>query len=146
VVSNAAQWQGLTCYRIAFWKRYRVRLQVTSKAPTPVARSLNMEGSDDLEANMPIQGPRPLYNSRLGSRALRRWPGYADRRFQPVYVDRPMSDYPFASYQVPEAAEPGTVKHNLMPLHSMLSAPATPAISASPLATAFSMPEAPIHD
>ncbi|KAJ5996392.1 hypothetical protein N7499_007292 [Penicillium canescens] len=126
---------------VSFWKRYRVRLQVTSKPLTP-AHCVDIEGSD-IEANTPIQGSRPLYHSRLGSQTPRRWPGYTDRRFQPVHIGRAMSDYSFAPYQIPEVPDAGTIHH--MPLHSSML-PATPTLSATPLATAISAPEAPLHD
>ncbi|KAJ5747920.1 uncharacterized protein N7511_009616 [Penicillium nucicola] len=108
-----------------------------TKAVTPVAHSV--DESSDIEANMPIQGPRPLYHSRFGSRAPRRWTGYTDRRFQPVHVDKYMSDYPFASYQIPETTALGTINH--MPPLPVPQHPATN-IPATPLATAFT-PEAP---
>jgi hypothetical protein len=53
-----------------------------------------------------------------------------------------MSDYPFASYQIPEVPEAGTIHH--MPLHSSML-PATPPRSATPLAT-FTAPESAMHD
>lgn len=98
---------------VTFWKRYRVRLHVTSKA-------VSGPNSMDLEALAPdhpiIQPPPQLvHHSRLGSRNSR-W-AYQDRRYQ-----RPVSEYQYGSYRIGEEPETGTVAH-----HLPYSAPTIPA-------------------
>ncbi|KAJ5617682.1 hypothetical protein N7537_002796 [Penicillium hordei] len=126
---------------IAFYKRYRVRLHVTSKGMTP-SQSLDLERFDP-EGSAPVQPPPQLHHqSRLGSRNSR-WPGYTDRRTQP---SRTIVDH-FASYRIPEEAD--TTIHHFPQAHSLPpNLPATflaPSARATtpPPATALTPPEAP---
>ncbi|KAJ5824227.1 hypothetical protein N7447_006567 [Penicillium robsamsonii] len=127
---------------IAFYKRYRVHLHVTSKGNTP-PESMDLENFDP-EGSTPLQPPPKLYrHSRLGSRNTK-WPGYAEQRVQP---SRTMMDSHFASYRIPEG-DTGTVhhfpqSHSLPPnLPATFMTPVARATTPQP-ATAASPPEAP---
>ncbi|CAI7584043.1 unnamed protein product [Penicillium viridicatum] len=128
---------------IAFYKRYQVRLHVTSKGMTS-SKSLDLERFDP-EGSTPFQPPPQLHHhSRLGSRNSM-WPGYTDRRTQP---SRTMADN-FAPYRVPGEAGADTTIHHFPQAHSLArNLPATfmapPARATTPPpATALTPPEAP---
>ncbi|KAJ5207004.1 hypothetical protein N7491_002365 [Penicillium cf. griseofulvum] len=135
---------------LAFYKRYRVHLHVTSKGDTP-PESLDLERYDP-EGSSPIQPPPKLHrHSRLGSRNSR-WPGYTEQGRQP---SRANVESHFAAYRIPEEADTGTVHH--FP-HSHLVTPNLPATflapvvrATTPQATVAPPPEAPtrlqtVHD
>ncbi|CAI7616489.1 unnamed protein product [Penicillium bialowiezense] len=111
IAVGSAVVQGIT-----FWKRYRVRLHVTTKEASG-APSMELE---ELESGhsiiqQPLQRPQLVHHSRLGSRSSR-W-AYPDRRY------RPISDYQFGSYRIAEEPESGTVAHHVP--HPAPTLPAT---------------------
>lgn len=111
--------------RIAFWRRYRVRLQVSSKADSAPQRvpSVDLEASKTLESeHPPVQLPRVHFHSRVGTRTSR-WPGYTMRRSQ---LTRPVSDLYASTYRIVEGSESGTIHHHP---HSFQSSPTLSATS-----------------
>lgn len=123
-------------YSVAFYRRYRVHLHVTSKGITP-PQSVDLERFEP-DGSTHVQPPPKLQrHSRLGSRNSR-WPGYPEQRGQPSRI---MVDH-FTSYRVPDAETGTSIHHSPPNLPATFTAPVARATTPSP-ATEVTPPEAP---
>ncbi|KAJ6015568.1 hypothetical protein N7540_010159 [Penicillium herquei] len=90
---------------VVFWKRYRIRFQVTSKTPSISSRDLE---NQDPGLNPLVVTPAPLLHTRTESHGVRRWPStYYDQSrwtgiapsIPSIPVDRRHISNPYVSFQ-----------------------------------------------
>ncbi|KAJ5096090.1 hypothetical protein NUU61_005446 [Penicillium alfredii] len=103
---------GALIHGLNFWRRYRIHVQVTDKAPS--VHSIDLEAAEP-STDASLARPARLHSRHGSMQSTRGWPGYNERRGRSQVERKPVTmDY--LPFSIPEDLDertetPATVNH-----------------------------------